>query len=379
MFNDKDLNKSYDQVVFERSFNLDKTKKQILEGDFSYKAARKKLFEAASNKLLEAAPESMFGQLTRYGVQVIADQWYQRIPVSYEQYVGKVTSKSRQEFYAPMFRGELAGKVGENEKFPEGQVKGNDIMIVNQKFGKIFSFSRELFTDDQTGQIAQRAQQIGEDMRLIEDIYATGRLTGSAFAFGSVKVDAPNYKTVDASGNVVSSVYAAALGNLNVAGGLLSQALLESSEIALTTMVDPLGNPMLVVPNTLIVGPKDMFNAMKLLKSTDQPSIPGVAPATVSTSVSGTTGWTNTVNVLFNRYNLVMNRYLTQLGTDGVNEPWFLGEAKKGLIQQVRDTMEVQQEAPNSGESFNTDAYRYRGRARWETDWIESRFWYRGN
>ena len=215
----------------------------------------------------------------------------------------------------------------------------------------------------------------------IEDINAMGRLLGSGtnFNYGPVVVKPSTYSTIDSTGATVNAVYASALGNLNGTPAALSQNEIELAEVALLNMKDPLGNNMLVQPDTLIVSTKDAFNAPKLLKSAYQPSIPGVSGGTLSAAPSGTTEWTNTENILYNRYQLVISRYLPQAGLDAANGAWFLGQKNKGIIFQRRDGVEVVQEAVNAGQSFEKDAYRFRSRSRWTVEWLESRFWYRGN
>ena len=363
------------KVIDEKSF-----KESLLKGTFSWKKLQENLGRAyAEGRMREAIPETMFGQLTRYGIQLIANDWYQRVPVDYPKFCQEYASKSRQEWHAPLYRGELPQKVGPSGNFVEGKLKGADIMLINEKWGKIFSFERELFDDDQTGQIQQRAAQIGEDLRIIEDINAIGKLVATGLTYGVVTVDPSPYSTVDVLGNVVNAVYSTAVGNLATSTGGLSQPLLETAEIALVTMLDPLGNNMLVIPDTLIFSPADNFNAPKILKSAYQPSIPGFPAVTLAQGVPGSTGWTETYNPLYGRYQMIMSRYLPTTGLDSTNGAWYLGQKNRGLVFQRRDAIEVVQEAPNSGQSFEKDAYRFRGRDRFVVDWVECRFWYQGN
>jgi hypothetical protein len=192
-------------------------------------------------------------------------------------------------------------------------------------------------------------------------------------------VDVSDYTTYDVNGSLVSAVYSTAIGNRPTSGSALSQLSLEAAEIALVRIKDPLGNNMLVIPDTLVFSPADNFNAPKLLKSAYQPSIPGVSGGNLSTAPSGTTGWTETYNPLYGKYQMVMSRYVPELGLDSASGAWFLGQKNKGLVFQRRDAIEVIQEQPQSGESFRIDAMRFRGRSRFTVDWVESRFWYRGN
>jgi phage major head subunit gpT-like protein len=117
------------------------------------------------------------------------------------------------------------------------------------------------------------------------------------------------------------------------------------------------------------VSPSDKFNAAKLLQSALQPSVPGASGQTASTASSGGTGWTMTTNPLQGLFAAQEVRYLPSSlsptkGLDGTNGAWFLLEAKKSIVWQDRDALEVAQEAANTGESFDRDVYRYRVRRR---------------
>jgi len=327
----------------------------------------------AKGQLREAIPETAFGQLLRAGIQNIANQWYKNVPVIYPDLVQEVASDKRQEWYAPLYRPQLPKQVNNGGEFEESNMKGVDREIVNFKFGRIESFERELFDDDQTGQIKTRAGQMGENVKILEEIYVAGKLSGAAFTFGDITVPASDYTTTDSTGAAVNGVYSVAVGNRPVAFGALGQTTLESADIALHNMLDPLGNRMMVLPNTLVVSTADKFNAAKLLNSTLQPSVPGTAGSTtISNAPSGATGWTNTVNPLQGLYDLKVNRFLT-------SGSWYLMEAKKGLIFQRRDALEVVQELPASGQAFSQDAYRFRTRVRFGVEWVECRFTYQGH
>lgn len=346
--------------------------KNIFNPNFSFKRMREACFKAEQKgELRETIAETAFGQLLRAGIQLIANNWYKIVPVVYPDLVQEVASDKRQEWYAPLYRPQLPKIVSAGGEFEESNMMGVDRELVNWKFGRIEAFERELFDDDQTGQIRQRAGYMGENMKIVEEIYVTAKLTSAAFTFGDLVVTASDYTTPDTTGTL-RGVYSTQVGNRPVAFGSLSQPSLEAADIALQNILDPLGNRMLVLPNTLVVSTADKFNAAKLLNSSLQPSVPGAAGQTASTASSGGTGWTMTINPLQGLYDLKVARFLT-------SGAWYLGEAKKGLVFQRRDPLEVIQELPASGKAFSEDAYRFRTRSRFECEWVESRFWYQGH
>lgn len=311
-------------------------------------------------KLREAVAESAMPQLLRAGVQNFMFDAYASVAVVYPDLVRVVNSDKFEELYAPLYGAELPKRVLPSQSFEDSRLQGIDVRVPNVKFGRILALERELVDDDQTGQIVQRASQMGERVRYVEEQTVINAL--------------------------LAATYNATIGNGGGAGVALSQPALETATIALHKMKDPLGNLILVQPDTLFVSPSDEFNAAKLLQSALQPSVPGAAGQTANTASSGLTGWTMTTNPLQGLYALKVSRFLPSSldasgsrGLDNTNGAWFLMQSKTSLVFQDRDPLEVRQENPDSGEAFNRDQYRYRTRRRFNAAVIESRYIYRGN
>lgn len=301
-------------------------------------------------KLSEAVAETQLPQLLRFGVQNFLFDGYAAVPVIYPDLVRVVSSGGAEELYAPLYGVELPKLLGPGQEFGDSRLQGLDVHVPNGKRGRMLSVERELVDDDRTGQIVTRAGQLGERMRYVEQQDVTNAITGAS--------------------------YTTAIGNLNSGGGQLSQPFVEAADIALTEMLDPLGNKMLVNPDTLLVSVADKFNGAKLLNSALQPSVPGASGQTASTASSGGTGWTMTVNPLQGLYNLKVDRFMPTAGINSGFGKAFLLEAKKSIVFQDRDPLEVMQEAANAGASFERDIYRYRARRRYAAAVIESRYLY---
>lgn len=333
-----------------------------------------KLREALSRRLREAAAESGFPQLLRAGVQQFMFDAYQTVPTIFQDLVRVTSSNKYEELYAPLYNSELPVEVLPGEAFPDSRIIGLDVHVRNRKFGRLLAFQRELVDDDQTGQISQRAANLGQMMRYIEELQVMLAV-----------VEAENPQVANGKG------YTTALGNTPAVPGGVSQLGLEEADIALQNMVDPLGNFMLVMPDTVLVSPSDKFTILKLLNSTLQPSVPGAAGQTANTATSGGTGWTMTINPLQGEYTAKITRFLPGKtaglggpglkgpGLDGANGAWFLMETKKSIVFQDREGLEIIQENPQGGAAFQFDEYRYRIRRRFATKVIDPRFIYRGN
>jgi hypothetical protein len=316
--------------------------------------------EKVANKFREANSETVFGALLRYGVQNFMFDAYKSVDdFVYTDYVNVRTSKNRQEWYAPLYGVEIPQDVPLGGKFEDSRLAGLDVEVVNKKVGRILSFERELVDDDQTGQISQKATELGSRMRYKEEADVNGV---------DVFTNAPLGRGLT---GVAGQSYTNTIGNAPAAGNvLLSQTALEAADIAMHQMVDPLGNRIMVKPSILVVSPADKFNAAKLLNSTLQPSVPGAAGQTASSAAAGLTGWTMTMNPLQGLYKLKVSRFLP-------TSYWFLIDPTS-IVFQDRDPLELMQEARDAGESFARDEYRYRVRRRYQTAVLEYRYIYCG-
>ena len=329
----------------------------------------KRLHEALHAKMREAVAESSFGQLLRAGVNNLMFDAYQTVPTIYQDLVRVATSNKYEELYAPLYNSELPQEVLPSEPFDDSRIVGLDVHVRNRKYGRMLAFERELVDDDQTGQIVQRAANLGEMMRYVEELQVMIAIDGAI-----------NPQTGGAGyDNTV-------LFNQIPTPGQVSQPNLETADIQLQNMVDPFGNFLLVTPDTILASPADKFNVLKLLNSTLQPSIPGASGQTASTGSSGTTGWTMTVNPLQGEYAAKISRFvrgansnqggpgLKGPGNDGSHGACYLMQAKKSIVFQDRDALEVVQENPMSGAAFSYDQYRYRVRRRFAVRVIDPRF-----
>ena len=301
--------------------------------------------------LHEANSESTFGYLLRSAVQEFANDPYHDLPVIYPNFVTEVGSKRRSEIYGGLYRPNLPRQVDAGEKFQDTAFKGFEREIANKKFGHIETFERELFDDDQTGQVRARAANLGEGFRVFEEIYVLSRLFGLARTEEGVDVDASTYNS--------GSPFTTTIGNRPTTYGRLSATTLADAHVAQRRMRDPLGRKFLVTPVVLICSPEDEFLAWTLLNSPQQ-----------AFTTSGATS--HMVNPLQGRYTPYASPFVPAYA-------WMIGDPKKGFVFQRRSPLEIVQENPQSGHSFIQEVYAFRGRERFEADWVEPRFVYLGN
>lgn len=372
----------YNQRISEAlDINDSDVRATFTDEDFSIRDLRTMIFREACEGNLRENAETAFGQLLRGGVQALAVDYFNYSAGStiYQDLVQYIKTDKFAEFYAPMYGVELPKEVNREGRYAESTLHGTDSMIINKKFGRLYEFEEELWLHDRTGQIKAKSQQIGEGMRILKELYFSARLCGVAMRFPEdIYVEAPK---------VVSQIYKHDLfgkgddGNLygnrpQANEVLLTQQSLEQAYLSMLQSRDPHGKRIMVNVNHLVVSASDTFNAAKLIHSALQPSVPAVSNQGTGGNpffTGGATGWINTINPLVGMFKLKVGRYLPL-------KHWFIGEAKKGVIEQEEAPMTIVQENPTSGESFSRDVYVFKSKARWEMDWIEGSpvFWYKG-
>jgi len=328
--------------------NLDPTKIDFKSETFSFKRLREAAYRFA--ELKEANAETTFAFLLRAAVQEFANDMYQDVPVIWPNLATEVNSKRRSELYGGLYRPAVPKQVDAGEKFQDTTFKGFEREIVNFKFGFIETFERELFDDDQTGQVRSRATNLGEGFRILEEVYVISRIFGAARSTEGIDVPAST---------LPGGVYTVAKGNRPAAFVRFSGAALETAHIAFRNIVDPVGRRFLVVPKILLVSPIDEFEAYRQINS----------PWMANTAASLTA---NMVNPLQGRYTVFSSPYVPTYA-------WTVGDPKRGFVFQRRDPLEIIQENAASGQSFIQEVYAFRARERFEADWIEGRFNYEGN
>jgi hypothetical protein len=327
--------------------------------------------------LREAISEPTQTAIIRAGVNLVADEWYQLVPTDFERCFQVASSKYYEELYAPLHRGGAPVRLMEEEPFRMTDLKGLDIKIRNWKFMAGIPIARELFEDDQTGQVSARVQDIAANQKLLQENWAMQRWIGTA-ATAQVGSD-----TIPASETYSGGVY---LTNLSAGPqGTVSNRLttyssfselnLQALDVLAMNMLDLNGNKILVNPNLLLNGTAIKFSAEILVSNANAYYASTVPSQLVNTGGKGTTtniGTAFAKNVMAGRYEAVTNRFLPSTA-------YGIMEKGKGLVVQLRVPIELTMEDPNAGESFRRDAFIWRSRSRFNADWIDPRFSFLGD
>jgi hypothetical protein len=359
-----------------RQFGIDVSKlAESMENKPDYSI--RKLHESVYRKVGEANSASAMGQVLRAGINNIANNWYEMADTVHDQYVQKTVSNKSIEPYAPMYRAGIPVRTGKGQPFKAiGKFTGHDILIENEKFGGLIDVERELIDDDQTGQVVQRARDGGENMALVENDNCAHRFISIASdtnypAYGTDSIPAdPNIVDVTGVAGATSVWNTALLGggaNRPTSFSTNVQDTLQAAWIQLMLQKDGNGIKLSVTPNTVIAGANYKFAIDTLLNSQTYAAVNAIKLGAGGTATD--VGALFAKNVMAGLVTPVYDKFLPA-------GAYAMGMAGKGMVMQVRDPLEILQENPASGSSFECDVWRFRTRARWEVGWIDSRFWY---
>jgi len=359
-------NRIRESIMSEYGIDIDeknqKTGKLILD----FKARRisfRKLREssvALSREIKERNTAGTFGALMRVGVQTIANDRYKAVPVTFRNWVMMTNSDKFGEFYAPLHRAGMPKRKSDSEPFKSIDIKGLDVQIQNYVFGSIVGFARTLVDDDQSGQIARKAADMGENMGVYMDAYAYARLINVA---------------TDISGDPVpiSPAYGSGVWSTSLPGGganrpssygRFGKQTVQTAFASLRKQKDLLGNKIVVMPDTILISPDDEMDADIMANSEYFPATP-IGTAGKFEGIHGS-------NPFRGKFVPIVSPWMP-------DKAWVLMEAGKGPIFQTRDPVEMVQENPQSGDAFAVEEFRYKTRARFECDWVDQRFAWLGN
>lgn len=344
----------------------------VMKEGFTWGAFKRELSEQLRTKFREADSSGAFAQFLRAGVQQIAADAFAKTETTFEEWTRVVPSSRKEELYAPTHGISFPREVGEGQPYPEVTAAALDLKLVNRKFGSTYVPTKELVDDDQTGQVRLHAQQLGEYLRLLQEVYVYGKLASvSGMTYADVLSIPVSETKPSYEANYPWSQSLRGGGRTRPASyGALNQTNIQNGMIALMSQKNLQGLIMGVKANRLIISPKYIFDAAVLMNSSFYPS--GAASA-------GNTGGAFAINPIKGLLDITVSPYVFKNdGTiDGQSAAWYLVDDNRlGMIVQERSPVAVEQEAANAGKSFELDVYRFKANTRMNADFIDPRpFW----
>jgi phage major head subunit gpT-like protein len=237
-----------------------------------------------------------------------------------------------------------------DERRPSG-LASNSVTIDDKVFESTIAVDRRAIEDDQLDLIRLRVRDLASRVsahrhQLVVDALNAG---DSATAYDGASFFDTSHP--NPAGSAIS----------NTTTDALSATSLADAITAMMTFPDDTGTPLGIVPDTLLVGPKQMWNAIELVESSVV-----VYKATAATGTSPT----DYINAFKNRLQVVVSPYI-----DGTyDDNWYLLDSKrpiKAVILQQREDVPVEfsaLEAESGSESaWMRDRFHYGVRARYNT------------
>lgn len=338
----------------------------VTDPGFSWKAAKAKLREA------ESATTQV--QLLRAGIQAAVNSLYETVDTTYGDWAHTLTSTKMEELYAPLQGISFPQMIAEGEVYPEAPgMAGLDIKLRNKKAGQLFAVSKELLDDDQTGQVLKMSSLMGEYCAQLVEVWSYGKLASVAnMSYGGVSIPVSETKPADEATYPWSTGLVGGGKTRPAAYGALTQGSIQAGMVALMNQLNLLGLKMSVKPNRLIISPHYRFDSAVLANSAYYPT----------GATAGQTGGAFSINPLQGLFDITTSRFVfDQNGSvNADSKAWYLlDDSKPAFVVQMRTPCEVSVENPQSGRSFDSDTIRFKATTRFNCDFIDPRFFWRGS
>ncbi len=296
--------------------------------------------------LREANSTADFPELLKDGLRAAFFSEFGGIPSEWDQLAQVVPSNREHETWmSNQAMGTLA-RVGEGVEYPSLRVPDSrpEKTITNFKYGALLAITDEML----------RYDRLGAMQEAISDLSRAAAQTREEAVF----------TVLTTTGNFDATVSDNQIGNNTFTTGL-SPTGFDTGYTTLMTMKDRnSGRPLMVRPDTIVVAPKLWLYAKQLLGSPQTTGM-GDADATVVFGMGSTNP----------RAGLVRIMPSTWLGALGTSHHWLLCQAKRGLLLQEVEPLQLLEEPRNSGEAFIRDVYRYRVRDIFGVGMRDSRYW----
>lgn len=235
-----------------------------------------------------------------------------------------------------------------DERQPSG-LAAYSTSIEDKVFESTIAVDRKAVEDDQLDLIRLRVRDLAQRVAVHRQQMIVEALT-SGFT-------ATSYDGTAFFGTAHPTVSGGTHSNKGTSG--LDETSLTAAINAMMTVEDDQGIPLSIMPDTLVVGPKQAWNALELVES----------PVVVyKANTSDTASSTDYKNVFHGRLTVVVSPFIRGTADDN----WFLLDTKrpiKSLILQQRSDVPVEfaalESASGSEAAFMRDRYYYGVRARY--------------
>ena len=294
--------------------------------------------------LLEAAGAVSTNQFSNIFGQII----YSRLLDGFE-FEDFVFSKAVQTVPSRFPYGERIPKIGDIGNYSEPVGEGAEYPLVGvnedwidapagQKFGMIIPLTKEAVYFDNTNSVLEKAGRIGEWMGYRKELSVIDAIIDENVTRHQYKWRGTTY------GNFQS---ASPWINVKGSNALLDWTNVEAAWKLLAAILDPnTGTPVLVLPDTIIVSPRLLHTARRIVRATDVREHAGAYPD------SGNVVETVSPSPLDN-YNILTSRILPTRQT--LDTSWYLGNVRRAVWWLEQWPITVVQAPVNNTDEFHRD------------------------
>jgi len=297
--------------------------------------------------LYEALDSTAFPKATAALIHKKVLDGYDSINTIGDQLVTTVPSSLKQETIVGFNAAEGPKQVLEGMPYEDSGISEKYVTITNRKFGRLISVTEEAIMFDQTGQLLQRAYQIGSkaayyrEKEIVECVI--DKNTTSYYPSGTA-----------------TALYSSGNGNIDSSGGTLSVARLEAIKLLIDAQTDSNGDFVLINQGAMIllVPPALEVDAWEMMKAT---SVTGLSGATTKDGVAASDTYYGGPNFYAGKYRILSSPFCNTAAA------WYLGDFKQDFWWTEVYPIQIQQKKSDE-DKFNRDVIahykvRYFGRA----------------
>lgn len=218
--------------------------------------------------------------------------------------------------------------VGEGKPYPTAAVAENWIQTPETiKRGLMVNLTKEVIFFDKTGQILQRASNIGRTIAINRE----KRILDVALGISTV---------YSRNGAAAEATYAS--DNTTTSNGLVDWTSVDTADSKFSEITDPdTGEPIVVTANTMVVPIAKSNLARRIVNAT----MTGQTTSSRETRVGG--------NSLNQPYTVLSNAYVKQRTSSDTT--WFYGNPKEAFVYMQNWPLTVEQEGENGHLAFSND------------------------
>lgn len=343
-----------------------------MKESFNWKKFRGQLDE----RLKEADSGTMFPLFLVAGLLQNVIGMYNVSKVSYQDWVTVTPTNLQDTPVAPLHGLSFPREVGEQMPYGVSKTASLSLKFHARKYGTMYEITKELLEDDQSGQFKQQTGMLGEYLQLLTEVLCYGRLASvnnmqySGFAPGISETKPSgesNYPWTKSSATFIGGGYNQATA------GALNLANIQNGFIALRQQKNLLGIVLPVNPNRILISPKYAFDLAVILNSAYYPA---------GAQSAGTTGGAFAINPLKGIADATISPFMFDNtgAAASTSTAWYIVDDSKPWFQLVvRTPVSVEQENPQSGQSFERDVLRFKASTRCIADHVDPRFAWQGS